>query len=139
VGVDSPPFRPLSAAEQQAQLDRIRAASPDILLVAFGQPKGERWIHQHLETLQVPVSIQIGASFDFVAGTAQRAPVAYQRCGCEWAYRMLKDPRRLVPRYAGNALFLARQLVREAIEGLARKLTRSPTRKPPIRSEPAKP
>ncbi len=136
VGVDSPPFRALSGAEQQEQLDRIRAASPDVLLVAFGQPKGERWIHQHLEALQVPVSIQIGASFDFVAGTAQRAPVAYQRCGCEWAYRMLKDPRRLVPRYAGNAFFLARQLFRETIEWLAGGPKRSPIRDRRVTSEP---
>lgn len=113
VGIDSPPFRALSESEQREQIRRIREAGPDILLVAFGQPKGERWIHEHMESLQVPVSIQLGASFDFVAGTARRAPNWCQRMGLEWAYRMLCDPKRLVPRYTANAVFLAKTVVRE--------------------------
>lgn len=110
-GVESPPFRPLSAEEQAAQDARIRDSGADLLLVAFGQPKGECWIHQHYQRLGVPVSIQLGASFDFIAGTAKRAPEAWQRFGLEWAYRMFRDPRRLVPRYLGNALFLVHRLI----------------------------
>lgn len=110
VGVDSPPFRELSDTELDEQIARIRQAEPDILLVAFGQPKGEHWIHEHLASLQVPVSIQLGASFDFVAGTARRAPKWCQRSGFEWAYRMLCDPKRLVPRYAANAAFLMKMV-----------------------------
>lgn len=117
VGIDSPPFRPLSDAEQQEQIIRIREAEPDILLVAFGQPKGEHWIHEHLASLQVPVSIQLGASFDFVAGTARRAPRCCQRTGLEWAYRMLCDPKRLVPRYAANAAFLVKMVLAETMRG----------------------
>lgn len=115
-GVESPPFRQLTLAEEAAQVERICAARPDILLVAFGQPKGEIWIHERYQQLEVPVSIQVGASFDFVAGTAQRAPRMWQKCGCEWAYRMAHDPSRLVPRYAANALFLAKSVGREVIE-----------------------
>ena len=105
-GVQSPPYRKQSEAEQQAQRDAIIHSHADILLVAFGQPKGERWIHQHYQELGVPVSIQVGATFDFVAGTAKRAPKMWQRFGLEWAYRMMSDPGRLVPRYMGNAWFL---------------------------------
>jgi N-acetylglucosaminyldiphosphoundecaprenol N-acetyl-beta-D-mannosaminyltransferase len=105
-GVESPPFRKLTAIEQGEQLARIRAAAPDILFVAFGQPKGERWIHQHFEQLGVPVCMQVGASFDFVAGVAKRAPRLFQVLGLEWFYRMMHDPKRLLPRYAANIKFL---------------------------------
>ncbi|MEZ6136226.1 MAG: WecB/TagA/CpsF family glycosyltransferase [Pirellulaceae bacterium] len=108
-GCMSPPFRPVTAAEHAQMLDSIRAAGTDILLVAFGQPKGEFWIYDNLHELGVPLSIQLGASFDFLAGTARRAPAAWQRLGCEWLYRALSDPRRLGPRYLRNIGFLFRK------------------------------
>lgn len=111
-GVDSPPYRPLSDDEQRQLHDRIRQSRADVLLVAFGQPKGEKWIHRHHHQLGVPVSMQVGASFDFVAGRARRAPRCLQRLGLEWLYRLASDPRRLLPRYARNAWFLLRSLVR---------------------------
>lgn len=114
-GAESPPFRLLTPAEQQAQDRRIRDSRTDVLLVAFGQPKGEKWIHEVHQRLGVPVSIQIGASFDFVAGKATRAPRIWQRCGLEWAHRMCSDPKRLVPRYWANACFLARALFRDGL------------------------
>ena len=57
-----------------------------------------------------PLSIQLGASFDFLAGTAKRAPAAWQRLGLEWMYRALSDPKRLGPRYAANIGYLLRRL-----------------------------
>ncbi len=118
-GVESPPFRDLNPEEQDAQDQRIRGSGAQILLVAFGQPKGERWIHQNYKRLGVPVSIQLGASFDFIAGTAKRAPVIWQRLGLEWAYRMCGDPKRLVPRYAANAVFLVKALIQDWIRKAA--------------------
>lgn len=115
-GIESPPFRRLSPEEQSAQDRRIRDSDAQILLVAFGQPKGERWIYENHRRLNVPVSIQLGASFDFIAGTATRAPKVWQRFGAEWAYRMLSDPKRLVPRYYGNAAFLAGALLGDWIK-----------------------
>ncbi|WP_246114484.1 WecB/TagA/CpsF family glycosyltransferase [Rubripirellula tenax] len=112
-GVESPPFRKLSDEEQAAQDARIKESGAAILLVAFGQPKGEQWIHENYRRLGVPVSIQLGASFDFIAGTAKRAPEAWQRFGMEWAYRMLSDPKRLVPRYAANASFLFSAIIED--------------------------
>jgi N-acetylglucosaminyldiphosphoundecaprenol N-acetyl-beta-D-mannosaminyltransferase len=108
-GCCSPPFRPLTAAEHSELLATIRLARTDILLVAFGQPKGELWIYDNLSELQVPLSIQLGASFDFLAGTSRRAPAVWQWLGAEWLYRALSDPRRLGPRYANNLLFLAKR------------------------------
>ena len=74
VGTECPSLQRLVTQEEVALIVRIRAAKPDILLVAFGQPKGERWIHRHVDELSVPVSIQVGASLDFAAGMIRRAP-----------------------------------------------------------------
>lgn len=116
-GCYSPPFRPSTAAEHSEMLADIRRSGTDILLVAFGQPKGEFWIYDHLQELSVPLSIQLGASFDFLAGTARRAPAMWQRVGLEWLYRALSDPRRLVPRYWANIKFLIRQELKDALPG----------------------
>jgi N-acetylglucosaminyldiphosphoundecaprenol N-acetyl-beta-D-mannosaminyltransferase len=110
VGIESPPFRALDDAENAALIQRIRSAGPDILLVAFGQPKGERWIHANYRDLDVPVCMQVGASLDFAAGRVRRAPRWMQRTGLEWAYRLALEPRRLGRRYFDNILFLMRCL-----------------------------
>lgn len=115
-GVLCPPFRNLSEKEKQDQLRSIRATKPDVILVALGQPKGEFWIEENLESLGVPLAIQVGASFDFVAGKAKRAPRVLQKIGAEWLYRTFTDPKRLAPRYAKNAWFLGKSLHRDLIQ-----------------------
>lgn len=120
-GIYSPPYRQLSTEEHDELLDRIQRAGTDILLVAFGQPKGEFWIHDNYKKLGVPLSIQIGASLDFLAGTARRAPRCWQRIGCEWLYRALSDPRRLVPRYSQNIAFLAKCVLSDLTSTVFRK------------------
>jgi N-acetylglucosaminyldiphosphoundecaprenol N-acetyl-beta-D-mannosaminyltransferase len=117
VGTECPPFRKPTPEEEEALADRIRAANPDILFVAFGQPKGERWIVSNLERLAVPVSVQVGASLDFAAGRIRRAPRWMQKSGLEWAFRLSREPRRLLGRYASNALFIARMVARDAARG----------------------
>lgn len=118
-GLYSPPFREWTAADKSDMNRRIKNAKPDILLVAFGQPKGEYWIEENYRELNVPLSIQLGASFDFIAGQAKRAPKAMQFVGGEWFYRMLHDPRRLFPRYFSNAVFLLKAIRRELLQKLA--------------------
>jgi len=110
VGAETPPFRKLAEAETAALVARIRQTNPDVLFVAFGQPKGERWLTQHAHELGAPVSLQIGASFDMLIGRVRRAPRWVQRLGFEWAWRISTEPRRLGPRYAQDAWFLIRQL-----------------------------
>jgi len=114
-GTACPPFRKLSDDEHEALLDQIRAARPDVLFVAFGQPKGERWIHENYKRLGVPVSVQVGASLEFAAGRFARAPKWMQKTGLEWSFRLLQEPRRLASRYAKNAAFLGRMKVHEAL------------------------
>jgi N-acetylglucosaminyldiphosphoundecaprenol N-acetyl-beta-D-mannosaminyltransferase len=108
VGVECPPFRPLSTDEEREQIELIRAARADILFVAFGQPKGELWIAERLERLGAPVSVQVGASLDFVAGRVRRSPNWMRKTGLEWFYRLAQEPRRLARRYLDNIFFLLR-------------------------------
>ena len=96
----SPPFAPLLDMDHAVIADRVREARPDLLLVAFGCPKQEKWISMHCRALGVPVSAGIGASIDFLSGHMRRAPVWLQRFGLEWAFRLLQEPRRLFSRYA---------------------------------------
>ncbi len=111
VGMESPPYRDLTETEHAELLARIRAQNPDILLVAFGQPKGERWIHANYKTLGVPLAIQVGASLDFAAQRVKRAPHWMQKTGLEWLFRLMLEPRRLASRYYRNATFLLRKAI----------------------------
>jgi N-acetylglucosaminyldiphosphoundecaprenol N-acetyl-beta-D-mannosaminyltransferase len=110
VGIEAPPFRPLTDEEETELVARVRAARPDILFVAFGQPKGEMWLARNIERLGVPVAAQVGASIDFAAGRVRRAPRWIQRSGLEWAFRLFLEPRRLAMRYYRNGRFLLRML-----------------------------
>ncbi len=112
-GTAAPDLDQLSPKEHAALLARIRQARPDLLLVAFGQPKGELWLAENLAAIGAAANVQVGASFDFVTGRLRRAPRWSQRMGLEWLYRALSEPRRLGPRYLSNAMFLLRAVVRD--------------------------
>lgn len=94
-----PPSAEFDAAENARMVALVRAARPDMLFVALGTPKQEKWIHQHLATLDVPVCIGVGGVFNFITGRIQRAPTSFQNAGLEWLFRLLKEPRRLWRRY----------------------------------------
>lgn len=95
----------------------IRAKSPDILLVALGMGKQEKWVWQHRAELGVPVSIGVGGSLDVYAGVVQRAPEWMQKTGLEWLYRLLRQPARI-----GRMLVLPYFLVLVAGERIMQKL-----------------
>jgi N-acetylglucosaminyldiphosphoundecaprenol N-acetyl-beta-D-mannosaminyltransferase len=92
---------PLDAPAGAADLalDRACAAHPDLVLVALGSPKQERWIHRALPRLRPAVAIGVGASLDFLTGRARRAPRWMSRAGLEWLHRLWREPRRLAVRY----------------------------------------
>jgi N-acetylglucosaminyldiphosphoundecaprenol N-acetyl-beta-D-mannosaminyltransferase len=138
VGTESPPFRTLTDDEQVEMLARIRAARPHLLFVAFGQPKGESWIADNLEALEVPVCVQVGASLDFVAGRIRRAPRRLQQLGLEWAYRMWLEPSRLAPRYTRNALFLLNMVARDLVQGIGDRLPGGRSRALTLRRQPGR-
>lgn len=115
-GAYSPPFRALTAQEQEGTIAQIRMANPDFLWVGLGAPKQEQWIYDNRQATGVPVQIGVGAAFDFHAGTINRAPGWMQDLGLEWAYRLRRDPR-LWRRYAStNPRFLT-LLMKDILRG----------------------
>lgn len=83
-------------------IEECKKANPDILLVAFGNPKQEKWIDAHADALGIPVMMGIGGAFDFITGTTTRAPAWMQSCGLEWLHRLVNEPGRLWRRYAND-------------------------------------
>ena len=80
--------------EDEAQIvQAIRAAKPDILLVALGIPKQEKFITRHKANLGVPVMIGVGGTLDVFSGTVKRAPIWMQKASLEWLYRLTSDPK----------------------------------------------
>jgi N-acetylglucosaminyldiphosphoundecaprenol N-acetyl-beta-D-mannosaminyltransferase len=77
----------------------IRDSEAQILFVAMSSPRKERWLGEHGATLDVPFVMGVGGSIDVIAGVTRRAPGTWQRLGFEWLYRLLQEPRRMLPRY----------------------------------------
>jgi len=108
-GTYAPPMGTFKPHEDDEIVSRVRATRPDMLFVAFGAPRQDTWIRDHLDALQVPVCIGVGGSFNFLAGRQPRAPQWIQRSGLEWAHRLVHEPRRLWRRYLlGDLPLLAR-------------------------------
>ncbi len=94
-GTRSPPFRTLTPAEDAADIARINASGADVLWVGLGLPKQERWIAEHLDRLDVPVVVGVGAIFGFLSGKVQRVPRWLGEAGFEWLWRLAMEPRKL--------------------------------------------
>jgi N-acetylglucosaminyldiphosphoundecaprenol N-acetyl-beta-D-mannosaminyltransferase len=105
-GTYSPPFSSLLEMDHRTILRRLENARPDILFVALGEPKQDKFISMHVRGWNVPVSIGVGGSLDFITGEQKRAPVWLQNLHLEWFWRMCFDPRRLFTRYIANIRFL---------------------------------
>jgi len=87
-------------ADREEQIaETIKLSHADILFAALGTPKQERFLARWAPHLGVPICHGVGGAFDVLAGRVQRAPVLWQRWGCEWLYRLLQEPRRLGRRY----------------------------------------
>ena len=126
VGAYAPPFTSLLEMDHADVLRRIRAAQPDVLLVALGCPKQEKWIRMQYQAAGVPVSIGVGATIDFLAGIVSRAPVWMQRSGLEWIYRLGQEPRRLFRRYATDLRIFGWEIFRQWRQLRARPAKRLP-------------
>ena len=93
--------------DDAAVVAQVRAASPDLVVLAIPSPRKEFWLAQHMPAMGVPFAMGVGGSFDVVAGKVKRAPRWVQRRGCEWVYRLVQEPRRMWKRYlVGNTKFI---------------------------------
>ena len=115
----TPPFRPLTAAEEREVAAAIDDSGADIVWVGTGSPRQEIWMRSMRERLEAPVLVGVGAAFDIHAGIVRQAPAWMQRHGLEWLHRLTREPRRLAPRYLrDNPAFVAafaRQLVNDRL------------------------
>lgn len=91
--------------EQNDIAERITESKPDLIFVALGVPRQEKWISENLDKFTHGVFMGVGGSFDVIAGTVKRAPVIWQKLNLEWLYRLLSQPTRFrrmlaLPRFA---------------------------------------
>jgi N-acetylglucosaminyldiphosphoundecaprenol N-acetyl-beta-D-mannosaminyltransferase len=108
VGGHSPPFRELTAREDEETAARIDASGAQVVWVGTGQPRQEQWMARMRPRLAAPMLIAVGAAFDFHAGLVPQAPAWMGQRGLEWTYRLAREPRRLWRRYARyNPRFVA--------------------------------
>lgn len=98
----------------------IRSARPDIVFVGLGVPKQEIWIDRHLESAGAPVMMGVGGTFSMICGHLKRAPIALQKSGLEWAWRLSMEPRRLLGRYLVCHSYFVYVLIKEMM-GVLRK------------------
>lgn len=98
VGAYSPPFRPLTAEEDCAVIEKINETKPDFVWIGLGAPKQEQWMAEHQGKID-GLMVGVGAGFDYYAENIKRAPVWMQNHNLEWVYRLMQDPKRLFARY----------------------------------------
>src|SRR5262249_13407499 len=113
-GALAPPFRALTAAEDDAIVTAINQADPDVVWVGLSTPKQEIWMAEHRSRLKARVLLGVGAAFDFHSGRLRQAPGYMQRCGLEWLFRLCQEPRRLGRRYIySNTRFIVEILAQK--------------------------
>ena len=103
---ESPPFRSLTNAEEDALEQRLRSSKANIIWVGLGTPKQDMFVRRFRDRSPCPL-VAVGAAFDFHAGLKRQAPRWLQDRGLEWAFRLATEPRRLAGRYVvGNSVFV---------------------------------
>ncbi len=100
-GTHSPPFRPLTAIEEAEDIKRIHRSGAKVVFVGLGCPKQEQWMARQQDKLQA-VMVGVGAAFSFHSGEVSQAPRWMMNLGCEWLYRLSREPKRLWQRYVIN-------------------------------------
>lgn len=107
VGVESPPFRPLTDEESDDLVRRVKESGADIVWVGLGTPKQDHFVDDYRDKLGATL-VAVGAAFDFIAGNKAQAPAWMRRNGVEWMHRLGSEPKRLWKRYlVGNTTFVA--------------------------------
>ncbi len=110
----------------QQLLQHVTDSQTDILLVAFGNPKQEKWIYRNRQQLaNVSVCMGVGATFDFLAGEARRAPTWMQKRGLEWLFRLSINPSRLWRRYNRDFWIFGIQILKSTISMWSISLSKS--------------
>lgn len=112
-GTYTPPFRPLTAAEDAEVTAAIVAARSHIVWVGLSTPTQEYWMRDHVDRIPGATLMGVGAAFDFHTGDVKRAPAWMRRAGLEWLHRLASEPRRLWRRYLVLAPKFVARVARE--------------------------
>jgi len=123
VGAVSPPFRPLTEADEASFAQAINQAAPDFIWVALPGVRMERWIIQNQARYQRGVFLAVGDAFTLLTGRRQFAPAWMQRLGLTWVFRLGAEPRRLATRYFKYNLLFLFYLLLDGLRGRASKPT----------------
>ncbi len=122
-GTHAPPFRPLTPAEEVADIKTIHQSGAAVVFVGLGCPKQEQWMARQQGKLNA-VMLGVGAAFSFHSGSVSQAPRWMMAWGLEWAYRLCQEPRRLWRRYVLNntafLLLFGLQLMNRAMRSILR-------------------
>ncbi|KKQ28117.1 MAG: N-acetylmannosaminyltransferase TagA [Candidatus Magasanikbacteria bacterium GW2011_GWC2_37_14] len=93
--------------ENDEIVQQIIMSAPDILFVAFGHGKQEKWINENLKDLpSVRIAMGVGGAFDYISGTVKRAPLFLRQIGLEWLYRLIKQPQRIKRIWKATVVFI---------------------------------
>lgn len=93
-------------SNNQNIIDDINRVKPDIIFVALGAPKQEKWIRNNLPKLKsIKLAIGVGGALDFISGNIERAPKIFINLGLEWIYRLYKEPKRIIRIYHATIKF----------------------------------
>lgn len=105
-----------NSSDSLGVIEQINASDAQIVLVGFGAPKQEAWIHAHRHLIQAPIVFSCGACMEYVAGAVRTPPRWMGRMGLEWSFRLLENPRRFAFRYMVEPLLLGAILLRNAAQ-----------------------
>jgi N-acetylglucosaminyldiphosphoundecaprenol N-acetyl-beta-D-mannosaminyltransferase len=122
VGTYAPPFRALTDEEDRELVAMINAAQPDFVWVGLGLLKQEQWIADHVDRIEAPWLVGVGAAFDYHSGAVPWAPPVLRALGLEWLFRLVLQPRLRARRYWWSLVFV----VESAVKGMLRFFTRRP-------------
>jgi N-acetylglucosaminyldiphosphoundecaprenol N-acetyl-beta-D-mannosaminyltransferase len=101
------------AAGRATLLTAIRAYAPDVLVLTLGAPVSEEFVHLHAASLPHCWALCVGQAVRAEIGLVRRAPGILRVAGLEWAWRVMQEPKRMVPRYIADALWLPRAIYRD--------------------------
>ena len=97
-GMYAPPYRELTREEDENAICMINESGADFIWVALGAPKQEKWMYEHRGKVN-GLMLGVGAAFDFIAGTAKRAPMWMQKLCLEWVFPIIQNTMRMITRY----------------------------------------
>ncbi len=97
-------------------IEQINSSGAEVLFVALGSPKQEKWIADYRDRLKVSIAMGVGGSLDVLAGKAVRAPAFFRKAGLEWFYRLITQPWRLI-RMTALPVFVFKVLLDKATGG----------------------